>query len=316
MQKWITFLMTLCVGSASYVNATNGEVNFLAGYRQDNVRWETKTPSHDPRVKLNDRFKEIDIFQIGVNARSTLGCNFYARAEATWGWVLNGDFKQTGTVFAHGRDLFSGSSSDSFNFCRENKHRRTFDDQYVYDANIAIGYPFYFCDCTSVVAPVIGYAVDVQEFDVWGGGLRLNQSDCNDHFSSTSGCCKNTYFSRWYGPFVGVDFNYRPNHDCWNLYAAFEYHWGTFKAKGHNDNDDFRDRHADMSGWVVDLGADYDMCNCWTVGVYLKFTDFSADKHHRNWGGSSDDSSSGRGRSKFDAHWNSYAVNVTVGRQF
>lgn len=317
MQKWLTFLMTFFVGSASYVNATMGEVNVLAGYRHDNVSWKTKTPSCDPRFELNNRFRNIDIFQIGLEARTTLTCNFYARAEATWGWILNGDFKQTGSVFSQGRELFSGSSSaDNFHFRRENEHRRNFDDQYVYDANIAIGYPFYFCDCTTVLAPVIGYAVDVQEIDVWSNGLRLNKSDCFDHWSSNSGCCKNTFFSRWYGPFVGVDFNYRPNHDCWNLYAAFEYHWGTFKAKAHNQEDDFRDRHADMSGWVVDFGADYDICNCWTVGIYLKFTDFAASKHHRSCENFSDESDSGSGRSKFTARWNSYAVNLTVGRQF
>lgn len=315
MRKWITLLMTCLVGSASYVNAM-GDVNLFAGYRHDNIDVKHRSPAHDPHFKTKTRFKNIDIFQIGLNARSTLGNNFYARAEASWGWILDGDIKRHASLFNHGYNAFASSES-SWDFCEQKSHENTFDDKYVYDANIAIGYPFYFCDCSTIVAPVIGYAVDAQDISVDDNNFELVGNACSEHIRSGSGCCKHTFVNRWYGPFVGVDFAYRPCNACFNLYAAFEYHWGTFKAKrSHYSNDlENRERHADMDGWVVDLGLDYEFSGCWTVGLYLKFTDLTASKHKR-----CDDNyyygNGHRGKDKNSASWNSYAVNVEIGRQF
>ncbi len=318
MRKWITFLMTLLVGSTSYVNAM-GDVNLFAGYRHDNIDLKHRAPSNDPKLKEHTRFKNIDIFQIGINARTTLGCNFYARAEASGGWILDGDLRQSASLFQGGHEVFASSGS-SFDLWEQKRHETTFDEKYVYDANIAIGYPFYFCDCSALVAPVIGYAVDAQDISSHNRGIGIDQSGCgcDEHLESGTGCCKHTYFNRWYGPFVGADFAYRPCNECFSLYAAFEYHWGTFKTKRSNDQDEFdnHNRHADMYGWVVDLGADYDFSGCWTVGLYLKFTNFTASKHHRNDDSGDSSGSSDHRKVKNSAFWNSYAVNVEIGRQF
>ena len=40
------------------------------------------------------RFKDLDIFQIGIHGRTTLGYNFYVRGNAYWGWILDGDYKR------------------------------------------------------------------------------------------------------------------------------------------------------------------------------------------------------------------------------
>lgn len=319
MRKWITFLMTFLVGSASYVNATMGDVNVFAGYRHDSVEWKSHVPSHDPLLKQSTKFKDISIFQIGVNARSTIGCNFYARAEATLGWVLDGEVKRKGSIKDHFSDSYSGYGSgygyDSFDTFNEREIRTAIDEKYVYDVNLAIGYPFYFCDCSAVVAPVIGYSVDAQNFSSHGNDFRLGSDYCGNYLSEGSDCCRHSVFYRWYGPFVGVDFNYRPYHDCWSLYAAAEYHWGRCKVKNAHDftNEGRFSHHSDMDGWVVNLGADYQMNECWNVGLYLKFTDFCASKHHRNW--DSENSESGP-KGKHHTNWNSYAVNIEFGRQF
>ena len=78
MRKWITFLMTLLVGSGvSYANAGMGQVEFEAGYRHDNISWRHRVPSCDPFIKESTRFHDLDIFQIGLSGRTTLGCNLY-----------------------------------------------------------------------------------------------------------------------------------------------------------------------------------------------------------------------------------------------
>lgn len=324
MRKWITLIMTLLVGCGSYANANMGQVCFEAGYRQDSIDWRTRFPSDDPFLKSSTRFEDLDIFQIGVHGRSTLGCNFYVRGSAYWGWILDGDFKHNGNLnFSNGvfsdRDLHLGFS-DSF--------RSTIDDQYVFGLSAAIGYPFFFCDCTLVLAPVIGYSVDEQNIEVQNRELTLDRfgsygpaRDRGDH-----GCCETSFISRWYGPFVGVDFDWRPCNSCFDVWAELEYHWGNFRGKtsdlSNYDNFfgfDRRNRHSNnATAWVFSAGFDYDLCNCWTMGLSVKFQDWAANRHHKTCveSGLSYFGSFCDHRYRENNKWRSYAVNLTFGRDF
>jgi len=332
MRNWMTLLMTLLVGCGSYANANMGQVSFEAGYRRDTIDWRTRYPSDDPIFESTTKFKDLDIFQIGVHGRTTLGSNFYARGSAYWGWILDGDFRHSGNV---NLDPFS-SSSDGFGggdvrFGFSDSFRSTIDDQYVFGVGAAIGYPFFFCDCTLVLAPVIGYSVDQQNIEVdnrnldFGGAL---DSYSDDTAEADLGCCKNTFISRWYGPFVGVDFDWRPYNSCFNVWAELEYHWGRFRGKTSNlsdddtlDNFDNNNRHSnDATAWVFAAGFDYDLCNCWTIGVSVKYQDWSGDRHHKtcidNDELSYEMASMCDHRFRQNNKWRSYAINLTFGRDF
>ena len=325
MRKWITLLMTLLVGScASYANATSGQVILEAGYRHDSLEWKNRFPSDDPFLKTSNKFSDIDIFQLGLRGYATLGCNFYIRGQAYWGWILDGDHKQSAKFFP----VYDfGSDSFDFDFGFSNDKKNTIDDNYVFGVNAAIGYSFYFCDCTMMLAPVIGYSIDEQNlvyedagFDFNGFGAGSSSGCCFGHDNGRS-CCRGTQLFRWYGPFVGLDFYYRPNCECWGVWAELEYHWGNFNGKGHHNGEDFFDKQhqhsSDMHGWAFTVGADYDVCDCWTVGIDLKFQDFGASRHHRNhFREESYFLGSGGHRSHHNFDWNSYAVNLTVGRRF
>lgn len=319
MRNWITFLMTLLVGSTlSYANADAGQVTLEAGYRHDNISTTNRFPSSDPVLKTKTKFKDIDIFQLGLKGRTTLGCNLYLRANAYWGWVLEGDFEQEVKTFG------VGSYYDSFNggFEFTNNNKNVVDDRYVYGAGVAIGYPFHFCDCSVILAPVVGYAIDEQNLSVDDEGFDFSRDD--DLVFPVSGdcCCRHKTIFRWYGPFVGVDFQYRPFNQCWNLYAELEYHWGHFKGKRHHHGFDLFDNQnhsANATGWVFAAGADYDLCNCWTVGLSVKFQDWKAHKSHHCHGDTSDAEylfSDRDGRGRHNNKWDSYAINLTLGHQF
>jgi len=324
MRKWITLLMTLLVGCVSYANANTGQVCFEAGYRRDTIDWRTRFPSDDPFLKSSRRFKDLDIFQIGVHGRSTLSNNFYVRGCAYWGWILDGDFKRSSEVDFDVSDF----SDDNLRFGVTDHNRSTIDDQYVFGINGAIGYPFYFCDCTMILAPVIGYGFDEQNVRVDDSGFNFDFADSyNDDFNG-EGCCRRTFISRWYGPFVGVDFDWRPWNSCFNLWAEVEFHWGNFRGKtSHHFNDDGffgfdnRNRHSnEAKAWVFAGGIDYDLCNCWTVGLSFKVQDWSANRHHRfcdreldlsyDFGQMCDH------RFRDNNKWRSYAINLTFGRDF
>lgn len=326
MRKWITLLMTLLVGCGSYANANTGQVSFEAGYRRDTIDWRTRFPSDDPFLSSSRRFKDLDIFQIGVHGRSTLTSNFYVRGNAYWGWILDGDFKRSSEVD------FDVSEFSDFRLGISDQSRSTVDDQYVFGVGAAIGYPFYFCDCTMIAAPVIGYAFDEQNVRVDDSGFDFANVADSSYTSSSSGneggCCRRTFISRWYGPFVGVDFDWRPWNSCFNLWAELEYHWGSFRGKTSHQVDDIgllafddRNRHSNEArAWVFAGGIDYDLCNCWTVGLSVKFQDWSANRHHKfcdeKANISYDIGALCDNRFRDNNKWRSYAINLTFGRDF
>jgi opacity protein-like surface antigen len=328
MRKWITLLMTLLVGCGSYANANMGQVTLEAGYRRDTIDWKHRFPSNDPFVSSTQRFKDLDIFQIGVHGRSTLGCNFYVRGCAYWGWILDGDFERSFNTYFSPYDSYYFDENFKFGFSDE--RYSTIDDQYVFGIGAAIGYPFYFCDCTMVLAPVIGYAFDEQNVRVDDPGFNFGNEDSSDFLFACGGrrhhCCRQTFISRWYGPFVGVDFDWRPWNSCFNVWSELEYHWGDFRGKRSEFDDYFFDDHNrtshEATAWVFAAGFDYDLCNNWTIGLSVKYQDWSASRHHRYRGSFGYDSygedfiKSNDDRIRDNHKWRSYAINLTFGRDF
>jgi hypothetical protein len=317
MRKWITLLMTCLVGFGSYASANTGQVIFDAGYRHDTINWKTKFPSEDPLLSFNNKFRDLDIFQLGLHGRTTLGCNFYVRGDAYWGWILDGRFDRKTELF--------GDISDYYGSPRlglSDKFRNNLEGDYVFGVGAAVGYPFYFCDCQLLLAPVIGYAFDEQNVRVDNLGPTFGEDSCGYFGLNENGCCRHVFISRWYGPFVGVDFDYRPFNSCVNVWGELEYHWATFSGRQTNNNegsnniDPFKRYIYNVSALVLSAGLDYDLSNCWTVGVSVKFQDWSGSRHHRLRGDIDSDMSFNDNRIRNSVSWRSYAVNLTLGKEF
>lgn len=320
MRKLITFLMTFLVGSSiSYVNAESSLINFEAGYRRDHLSWKLEAPSCDPLFEISSRFRNIDIFQVGLTGKANIGCNFYGRASVYWGWILDGDYQESTKLFV---SIPAISELDSIEFTTED--RNIIDGRYTVDLDIAIGYPFYFCDCTLSLAPVVGYAFDQQNFCI--------DSDEGVDFSTAGGflipvsgddCCCRKFISRWYGPFVGVDFEYRACH-CLSIFGQLEYHWAQFRGRRHFHEDSafyFHDIHRRTwaDGWVFKGGIDYDICDSWVIGLSATFKDYSGSRRHHTC---EDDFSGLYGFSGSDDHlrhknsWHSWSVQAVLGAMF
>lgn len=318
MRNWITLLMTLLVGFGSYANANTGQVLFEAGYRRDTIDWRHRFPSNDPFVTSSLRFKDLDIFQIGVHGRTTLGCNFYARGSAYWGWILDGDFKRGINAYIDPNGVPFDNNQFHVGFSDHN--RTTIDDKYVFGLNAAIGYPFYFCDCTMILAPVIGYSFDEQNLRLDDEGFRFDDY-CD---TGEKRCCNHAFISRWYGPFVGLDFDWRPWNSCFNVWAEVEWHWGSFRGKrSHFDDfnwfDDGNRSSHKATAWVFSAGLDYDLCNDWTIGLSVKFQNWAANRHHKFCDRNFDEFYMDNfcdDRVRTNHKWRSYAINLTLGRDF
>jgi len=274
--------------SRNYIllNCCYGRCKWTYRLSHDMLSFDNKVPRRNPLFKEKAEFKNVDIFQIGVNAKTTLGCNFYGRAEATFGWVLDGEVERKASL----RQRVFDDYSNGFERVDEQKHKNLIDDRYVYDINAAVGYPFYFCDYTTVVAPVVGYAFNSQTFCGYDN-FAFNPDNCS---SAETSCCKRSLLTRWYGPFVGVDMNYRACNDSWNFFGAVEYHFGRLKTRRSVDNsiNDRFSTHSNMDGWVVNVGADKEINDQWTVGLYFKYSDFTGSKNQRWFADASSDDSS------------------------
>lgn len=326
MRKLTTFLMTLLAGFVSYANADSSgtEITFEAGYRQDNLDFSIQVPSCDPLFKTTTRFKDVDIFQLGFRARTNLGCNFYVRGQFSLGWILDGKYNENSKVFID--ETFFGSVIDDVVI--ESGTCNTIDGRYTVDFLAAIGYPFYFCDCTMFLAPVVGYAFDEQNLKV-DDNHRADLTEVDSIFIPTSGSINNAthskFVSRWYGPFIGLDFSYRPCNECWGIWAELEYHYARFSAKKHELGgvdlfNCFDKTSRNGHGWVFAAGAEYAFCGCWTVGFDAKYQDFRSTKRHRLCSDDEFESIFGSvsGDNHFRTHesWRSFAFSGTLGRSF
>lgn len=362
MRKWITFLMTFLVGSVSYAgaywNGDTSQVTFEAGYRRDNITWSARVPECDPLFKATTNFKDLDIFQLGVRGKTNLGCNVYARGAFDWGWIFDGELEDKFYIFdRNGKgsittsetytdscscsdtytDTYtsscSSSSSSSGCCCCSNepfsgrealqaRSKNIIDGEWVLDLTIALGYPFYFCDCTMAVAPVVGYTFNEQ--NLWvdsNDNFELRHEKGRFELFKTSECCKDKFIARWYGPFVGLDWCYNPC-DCWGIWAELEYHWAQFNAKKHDHgNGDFSTfNHFDSitrhgHGWVFAAGADYDFNQCWSAGLDVKVQNWGAHRNHRGCRNEffNDDES---GRISTHVKWQSFAISATLKKIF
>lgn len=318
MRKWIILVTTVLAGCGSYANAAiMGEFDIDAGYRRDNIDWRYRCPSHDPEVKSNTKFKSLDIFQLSLDARAAIGYNFYTRGNAYFGWILDGDFENSAHAY-FSPSYGSSSSSGSTQFGFSDKKKSTITDQYVFGVNAAVGYPFFFCDCTALLAPVIGYSFDEQNCKVDSKELAFAGSSYSHFDSQSSGGYSRTFISRWYGPFVGLDFDWRPYFISCSFWAEAEYHFGDFRGKRSFTESgllDSENRHSkNANAWVFSAGIDYELCSCWALGLAVKFQDWEADRHgHTHF---SYYSGSSESRNRQNNHWNSYAINLTLGHEF
>lgn len=325
MRNWVTFLMTLLVSAGSYANANQADVKFEAGYRKDDLSFTVQVPDCDPFFKNRSRFEDVEIFQLGVRGQTTLGCNFYLRGAFSWGWILDGDYKEKTETFARPY-FFEGDE-----ICFNERHRNVLDGRFVLDFDIALGYPFYFCDCSMYLAPVVGYGFNEQNLFIEDSEhVEFTSAFTSSLFIpvSESSCCNNDdkLINRWYGPFIGVDFAYRPCNECWSIWGELEYHYARYNAKRHDFAgfslfNEFNRTLRNAHGWVFAAGADYTWNSCWTVGLDVKVQNWGASRRHRHchestFGYFFGENSCDDGHFKTKVDWRSFAINLVLGRCF
>ena len=327
MRKFVVTLMaSLLSCSAAFAfwpEATDSSLEVGVGYRQDKLEWKTSSnfdssSSYDCSsyggglpVKLESKlkWKDLQIWQIEAKGKYVTCDNVYLRANLDYGWITSGKNTDKDYITFDRRGSYQCSSSNEIEFA----HSKSDAKGHVYDAKFAVGYQFKMCDDSFAIAPLVGYSWHGQHIkdshlkqEVCLDGLNLpdvdvvrarsHSSDCyySDSYScgcsydSSSNCKDSKYHTRWNGPFLGFDFDYRFGCGCepdWELFGTYEFHWARYHAEGdwhlrHDLPDGFKHRAKDAYGSGFDIGVKWDFCECWTLALKGEFQWFWADKGH------------------------------------
>lgn len=319
-------LLSCSAAHAFWPEATDSSLEIGVGYRQDRLEWTTHA-GHDGSgsssgydygyglpvdLKSKVKWKDLQIWQIEAKGEYVTCDNIYLRANADYGWITSGKNSDSDYVSFSGFGGGSyGSGSDSFEFAHSKSHVKG----HVYDARIAIGYQFKMCDDSFAIAPLIGYswsgqhlkdknlhqefyfpeagAIDVEAIRAKSGSDYYYGSFSDYSYSGYSSSSGNKnharYNTRWNGPFLGFDFDYRFGCGCeadWELFGTYEFHWAEYHAEGHwprrTDLIDgrFHQHSKNAYGQLFDIGLKWDFCECWTVALKGEFQWWWADKGH------------------------------------
>jgi len=292
MRKFfVTLMASLLSCSAAFAfwpEAADSSFEIGLGYRSDKIRWELDnefiltTPfagipaDTGVRARSELEWKNLRIWQIDLKGKYVTCDHIYLRGYADYGWITHGKVRDS--------DFIDTASDESFSFGEEVEfslfHGKS-DKGHVYDASIGVGYQFELCDDSIALTPIIGYSWHGQHLKIKDDHHSSSSSSIFPDFSSISNL-NSKYNTRWNGPWLGLDFDYR--FCCnWSLYAAYEYHWATYNARGDwNLRTDlingFHHHSKRAYGQVFDIGIKWDFCECWTVALSGKWQWWKARK--------------------------------------
>lgn len=308
-------LLSCSATYAFWPEAADSSLEIGVGYRQDRLEWKTRnrcdysdycgcgdytgtyfSDGYDngnfgegfPFGRSHVKWKNLNIWEIEARGKYVTCDNIYLRANADYGWITSGKNRDSDHRFFDGDDYYGYGYESEFEFARSHSKTRG----HVYDARIAIGYEFKLCDCSLGIAPLVGYSWhgqhlrdrhlrqhfcfdDYTDYDFTYGDYSF--SDYESFYGSYGSYGRNNsrYHTRWNGPFIGFDFDYRFWCD-WTLFGTYEFHWAEYHARGHwflrNDLcDGFRHRAKNAYGNIFDIGVKMDFCDCWTLSVKGEF---------------------------------------------
>jgi len=302
ISKLAALATTTLLSCAALLPADTTFVQFGVGYRQDSITLNIKERGAvNPHAKSNRHFKDLEIVTIGTKLKSTFGCSdSYVRASFDYGFVVDGKVRDQLTLedrseicqFHHAGYTVDGD------YLNTTVHNNTKKSSYVWDIDVALAYPIQCGFDDFFIAPAIGFTLNRQHLKVKGttafaDATFSSTNHKHHHSSSSSSDCDregrgSNYRASWWGPWLGFDFAYN-SEDCWNIYGAFEFHFGRARrlANSHTDRtyiDGYR-RTKSFYGPLFRLGTAYMFCENWYVDANVSYQKFYSDtnRDHISW---------------------------------
>lgn len=237
-------------------------IDFGAGYRNDKFEWSIAGFDDVPNILSKLQWKDLRIAQIGGSA-SYVSCRNYAiRLEADYGRIYHGKVYDADYAESDQTDLFSYSLSKA-------------GKGHVYDVSAAVGYRVTSTYARFVATPLIGYSQHAQYLHLYNGYQLFP-------FQFDIAGLNSTYSARWYGPWIGVDFEARVER-CAYLFGGFEWHMAAYRGHGkwnlRHDIGPFHHKAYGM-GYVATLGGKWEIWNNWAIGITGNYRNFRTRHGH------------------------------------
>lgn len=266
---FLIFVAALCtlLGSQAYAITDwfHAAVDFGFGYRHGDFKWSIAGPEGFPDVRTDVHWKNLQIFDLMLNAELAACDHLYARIRGNWGAIYDGRSVHTTFAGDHRTILLAEST-------------QWVDGNWVYDSAAGFGYQFGSRKKGWEFAPLAGVSVS---------GQKLQMKDANEIFNvdifqiGPIPHLTNKYKTMWVGGWLGADAAIHLN--CWHIYGQFEHHWVSYIAQGRWHRDGlFKEHYNDKStgnGQVAMIGINYQNATHWAIGVQASAQHWRTNKN-------------------------------------
>jgi hypothetical protein len=283
------------------------EFVITGGYRRDDLDWNIAGDinGNNPNILSELTWDDIESYQVKFQGSLVWPRIIALRGSANYGWIFNGD-NQDSDYFGDNR---------TFEFSRSNNST---DDGDVWDASIAVGYPFRFGQTViGTVIPLVGYSHHEQKLKITDGYQTIPPIGPFPGLDSS-------YDAQWEGPWIGIDLRFKARKiktfaHRFETYFTYEYHWADYDAEANwNLRDDLAHpksfKHdSDGNGYVIGAGFNFVLHQHWALNFNFDYQDWSTDD------GTSKvffaDGTSAKTRLN-EVNWTSYALSLGISLRF
>ncbi len=247
------------------------DFTFSAGYRVDDLDWNIAGDinGNNPNVLSELTWEDVESYQLKFQG-SVVWPNIIAfKGYTNYGWIVDGD-NQDSDYLGDNRTLEFSRSKNST------------DDDYVWDASLAIGYPLRFGRAVvGTITPLLGYSYHEQNLNITDGNQILPDLGPFPGLDSS-------YDTEWQGPWIGFDLRFKAKEITtfahrFETYFTYEYHWADYTAEADwNLRDDFAhpksfEHDADGNGWKIGVGFNLWLHRNWALNFNYDYQDWSTD---------------------------------------
>lgn len=242
------------------------------GYRKDDLDWNIagNINGNNPNILSELTWDDLESYQVKIQGNLVWPNIIAFRGSGGYGWIFDGDNQDSDFLGDNRTIEFSRSNNSS-------------DDGHVWDASVAIGYPFRFGQkVLGTLTPLVGYSHHEQHLKITDGNQTIPDLGPFPGLDSS-------YDSEWKGPWIGVDLRFEAREiktfaHRLEPYFTYEYHWADYHAEADwNLREAFArpksfEHDADGNGHIIGAGLNIRVHRHLALNFNFDYQDWSTDE--------------------------------------
>lgn len=276
MRVLFTLLLAIAVINpcwADQVDELSLELN--GGIRQDTLEWNIAGINNNPNILSDLEWDELEIYQLGADGKviienSKVPFATYLRFGADYGWIVDGDVRDSDYAGDNRTLEFSRSYSDS-------------DDGDTLDLSAGLGFQFGLFGDRLMITPLVGYSYHEQNLTMKDGRQVVGDGVLVPVAGTLLPELDSSYDTEWDGAWIGVDVAWLLGQRL-VLEGSLEYHDVDYEGKADwNLRDDLAHpvsfkHEADGEGIVAEMAIRYLLSDSWALNADVSYSRFETDK--------------------------------------